>query len=90
MAIPTLARRLSKVTLYILLSLAVGRSIGNPEKWMDHELTHRIGHLLYGPGEIGADNFYDLYFYISVITVFSITTVIYVLAMMLLKKIRSL
>lgn len=85
----TLARRIAKVALYILLSLVVGRTLGNPEIWMSHELASRIGHIFYGPGEIGADNFYDLYFYISVIVVFSITTVIYLITMKLIKKIRN-
>lgn len=89
MAITTLARRLSKITFYILLSLFVGRTLGNAEVWFDHDLAIRIGHILYGDGEIGADNFYDLYFYIDVISVFSITTVIYILSMMLFNKIRN-
>ncbi|GAA3614172.1 hypothetical protein [Gibbsiella quercinecans] len=89
MAITTLVRRISKVTLYLLLSLVVARSLGNPEVWFDHDLAVRIGHMIYGAGEIGADNFYDLYFYISVITVFPTTTVIYILSMKLVKKIRK-
>ena len=88
MAITVLVRRLSKITFYILLSLIVGRTLGNPEEWLDHELASRIGHIFYGNGEIGADRFYDLYFYISVISVFSITTIIYIIAMKLSLKIR--
>ncbi|HAT1616891.1 TPA: hypothetical protein I8Y09_003624 [Raoultella ornithinolytica] len=84
-----LARSVVKVAFYILLSLVVGRTLGNPETWMSHELASQIGHIVYGPGEVGADNFYDLYFYISVIVVFSITTILYFLTMMLLRKIRS-
>ncbi|HAT1620893.1 TPA: hypothetical protein I8Y04_002595 [Raoultella planticola] len=84
-----LAHSVVKVAFYILLSLVVGRTLGNPEAWMSHELASQIGHLVYGPGEVGADNFYDLYFYISVIVVFSITTVLYLLIMMILRKIRS-
>ena len=83
----TLARRVIKIAFYILLSLVVGRTLGNPETWMNHELASQIGHIVYGPGEVGADNFYDLYFYISVIVVFSITTVLYLLTMMLIRKI---
>jgi hypothetical protein len=87
--ITTLARRVSKITFYILLSLVVGRTLGNPEVWFDHSLASYIGHMIYGAGEIGADNFYDLYFYISVITVFSVTTLIYILTMKLITKIRN-
>ena len=89
MVINTLARRTSKVVFYFIILLIVGRTIGSPEIWFDHALATRIAKFLYGDGEIGADNFYDLYFYISVITVFSITNVIYILTMKLLRKIRS-
>lgn len=84
----TLVRRALKIAFYLLLSVCVGRAMGSPEIWMNHSAAHWIGHLLYGPGEIGADNFYDLYFYISILTVFPITTVIYILTMKLIKIIR--
>lgn len=89
MAITTLARKIAKVIFYFALSLVVGRTLGSPEIWLDHRWATRIAHFFYGEGEIGADNFYDLYFYISVISVFSITTAIYILTMNLLRKIRS-
>lgn len=89
MTIATLARKTVKIAFYVLLSLIVGRAMGSPEIWMDRDWISRIGLFLYGPGETGADNIYDLYFYISVITIFSVTTVIYVFAMWLLKKIRG-
>jgi len=66
-----------------------GRSIGSPERWMNNDFSNQLGHLLYGPGEIGADNFYDLYTYVSIITTFSVTTLIYYLTMKLIKNIRS-
>jgi len=63
--------------------------LGSPELWFDQDLATRIAKFLYGDGEIGADNFYDLYFYISIISVFSITLIIYILTMKLIRKIRS-
>ena len=89
MAITTLARKIAKVIFYFALSLVVGRTLGSPEIWFNYAWATRIAHFFYGEGEIGADNFYDLYFYISVISVFSITTAIYILTMKLLRKIRS-
>lgn len=89
MAITTFVRRTSKVIFYFAISLITGRIIGSPEIWLDHNLATRIAKFIYGDGEVGADNFYDLYFYISVICVFSITTVIYISTMKLLQKIRS-
>lgn len=85
----TLVRRTVKITFYIILSIAVGRTIGPPETWINYGLAEYIGNIIYGPGEIGADNFYDLYFYMDVIVIFSITTIIYLLAMKLFNKIRS-
>lgn len=89
MTVSTLIHRSAKVILYILLSLAVSRTLGSPETWMNHGLAQRIGHAVYGPGEIGADNFYDLYFWLSVITVFSITTLIYIFTLKIVKKITA-
>jgi len=82
-------QKVIKLSFYIFLSLITGRSVGNPETWMSDSLASQLGHLFYGPGEIGADNFYDLYTYVFIITVFSITTMIYCLTMKLIKKIRS-
>lgn len=89
MAITTLVRRASKVIFYFAISLIVGRMLGSPELWFDQDLATRIAKFFYGDGEIGADNFYDLYFYISIISVFSITLIIYILTMKLIRKIRS-
>lgn len=89
MVITTLVRKTSKVILYFIMSFIVGRTLGSPEEWFDHRLATHIAKFIYGKGEVGADNFYDLYFYISVISVFSITTVSYILTMKLLKKIRK-
>ncbi|BDH47695.1 hypothetical protein TUM12370_37390 [Salmonella enterica subsp. enterica serovar Choleraesuis] len=84
-----IARRVAKITLYILLSLVVGRTIGPPEIWLDHDLATRLALIIYGPGDIGCENFDDFYFYVSVITIFSITTVSYILTIKLIRKIRS-
>lgn len=89
MAIATLVRRTLKVIFYIAISLVVGRSLGSPETWIKSDLANQLGHMIYGPGDIGADNFYDLYFYISVIAIFSITSIIYISIMTLVRKKRS-
>lgn len=89
MVIQVLARRFLKIAYYIVVSLIIARTLGNPEVWLSDDLADQIGHILYGSGEIGADNFYDLYFYVSVMTVFPITTLIYFFTMKLINKIRS-
>ena len=87
--VQTLVRKTAKVTFYVFLSLVIARILGNPESWMSDHLSSWLGHFIYGSGEIGADNFYDLYFYISIITVFSITTIIYILSISLINKTRK-
>lgn len=89
MAITKPARRISKVIFYFITSIIIGRMLGSPEMWFDDDCVTRLAMLIYDDGEIGADNFYDLYFYLSVISVFSITTVVYILTINLLRKIRS-
>ena len=89
MAPATLARKLSKITFYIMLSVITGRLLGHPEKWLDDSIVCYIGHIFYDDGEIGADNFHNLYFCISVISIFPITTISYILTMKLILKIRS-
>jgi len=84
-----IVRRIGKITFYFVLSLIIARTLGGPEHWFSHDLISRVGHIIYGPGEIGAVNFYDLYFYISVIMVFSFIILNYILAMKLFNKIRK-
>ncbi|NIF33335.1 hypothetical protein F3J29_14485 [Enterobacter sp. Cy-643] len=89
MAITTRVRNVGKILYFLILSLIIGRTIGNPEIWFDHDLATQLGNILYGPGEIGADNFYDLYFYISIITDLSVTILIYFITVKLFRAIRS-
>ena len=89
MAITTLVRRISKIAYFITLFIVLGRFIDNPELWFDDDLATRIGHVIYGPDEIGADNFYDLYFYIHIITILPVAIFIYVMTMKLIKELRS-
>lgn len=89
MAITTLVHSIAKLLFYITLSVIIGRALGPSEQWFDYGTARRIGNLIYGPGEIGAENLYDVYSYIGIISVFSITTVIYLVTMKLITKLRS-
>lgn len=89
MTIKTFVRRIIKTIYFITLFVVVGRMIGDPELWINDNMATHIGHIIYGPDEIGADNFYDLYFYIHIITILPIVIFIYVITMKLLKKLRS-
>ncbi len=84
-----LIRRASKVVFFILLLIVVGRCMGDPFYWLNYDFVLKVGHLIYGAGEIGAENIDDTYFYIDLITAVAITTAIYLLIVKLIKKIRS-
>lgn len=86
-AIKTPVRKISKICYFIALFVITGRMTGDPEIWFSDSLATRIGHILYGPGEIGADNYYDLYLYIHIITILPIAIFIYFVTIVLINKI---
>ncbi|HAT1614409.1 TPA: hypothetical protein I8Y09_001090 [Raoultella ornithinolytica] len=67
--------------------LAVARSLGNPEIYINHDLASKTAQLI--SGDVNAETIYDAYFYIDVASVLAITTVIYFITMKLIRKIRS-
>lgn len=89
MAITKLVRRVAKTIYFIALSFPVGRTLGPAEFWFDYELAHRIGEVFYGRGEIGQDALYEVYTYIGLIAILLITTVLYLLTMKFINKIRK-
>lgn len=80
-------RRLLKTIFFILLSIAVARSLGNPEIWINYALADKIASYIYA--DVNAETIYDTYFYISFLTVIFITIIIYILIINLIKFIRS-
>lgn len=78
-------RRVLKTIFFILLSIAVGRLLGAPEKWINGELADKVAFLLYR--DVNIETLYDAWFYLSVITVLSITTLLYIFIMTLVKAI---
>jgi len=91
MAAPILARRwgvrLLKIALFLLIGVAVGRTLGNAEIYINHTLALKISDLVYD--DINAETMYDTYFYLDVLTVVITTSVIYFITMKLIRKIRS-
>lgn len=79
-------RRLLKTVFFILLSIAVARSLGNPEIWINYYFAEKISSYIYA--DVNAETIYDVYFYISFITVIFITGIIYILVINLIKFIR--
>lgn len=91
MAILTIVRkwgvRLLKTAGFLLISFIVGRSLGNPEIYINHDVAAKICDFIYG--DVNAETMYDIYFYIDIVTVFAIATVIYQLTMKLIITLRK-
>lgn len=84
----TLAHKSGKVALFLLLLIFVGRAMGEPYNWIHYDFVLKLGSMLYGPGEIGAEAIDDTYFYISFLTNIVITTALFSITMKLIRKIR--
>ncbi len=84
----TLARKSGKAGYFLLLLVCVGRAMGEPYNWINYDFVLKIGNLLYGPGEIGAEAIDDTYFYISLLANIAITAALFFITMKLFKTIR--
>lgn len=84
----TLARKSGKAGYFILLLVCVGRAMGEPYNWINYDFVLKIGNLLYGPGEIGAEAIDDTYFYISFLANIVITAALFFITMKLIRRIR--
>ena len=84
----TLARRLAKVAYFPLILFVIGRSLGDPYLWVNHDLGYWVVHLFYGNEDAGVENIEDVFFYIAFITEIAATTAIYLITMKLIRKIR--
>ena len=90
-AIPTPARkwsiRLFKTIGFLLISLMVGRTLEPAEFYLNHDVASSVCDFIYG--DVNAETLYDTYTYIDILTVFTLTTVIYRLTMLLINRIRK-
>ena len=64
--------------------------MGDPEVWFNDDVATRIGHVIYGPGEIGADNFYNLYLYIHITAILPVVILFYIITMKLMRKVTNI
>lgn len=83
---PKLARKLTKFVYFICVMHLVARSLGSQENYIKPELAKKIAEII--SGDVNAESLYDAYFYIDFIAVISITIVLYMITMMLIRKIR--
>ncbi|WP_434583897.1 hypothetical protein ACMYSP_20575 [Klebsiella sp. R390] len=92
MAQPALRKwtiRLSKILFFVLLFVAVGRTLGNPYNWVNHPFADKVANFIFGYGHVGGEEIDDTYFYIDVLTTITITIVAHMITMKLIRKIRS-
>jgi len=92
MARPALNRwaiRLLNVLLYLAIFVAVGRTLGDPYSWVNHALADKLASLIYGYGKVGGEEIDDVYFYIDIVSVVAIATVLYLIVVKLIKRLRN-
>ncbi|HIG9800650.1 TPA: hypothetical protein ACYEUN_003995 [Klebsiella variicola] len=87
MALTSLARKISKIIYFILLFLVLGRALPRPEISLDYDIARDVCHFLFG--SVNADTMYDTFFYISLIIVIFLSTVLYIMTLKLISTIRS-
>ncbi|WP_228715099.1 hypothetical protein [Klebsiella quasipneumoniae] len=87
MAQTSLARKISKIIYFILLFLGLGRALPRPEIYLDYDIARDVCHFLFGSEN--ADTMYDTFFYISLIIVIFLSTVLYIMTLKLISTIRS-
>lgn len=83
------AIRLLNVLLFLAIFVAVGRALGDPYNWVNHALADKLASLIYGYGNVGGEEIDDVYFYIDVVSVLAIATVLYLIVVKLIKRLRN-
>ncbi len=92
MARPALNRwaiRLLNVLLYLAIFVAVGRTLGDPYNWVNDALADKLANLIYGYGNVGGEEIDDVYFYIDIVSVAAIATVIFLIVVKLIRRLRN-
>lgn len=92
MARPALNRwaiRLLNVLLFLTIFIAVGRTLGDPYNWVNDALADKLANLIYGYGNVGGEEIDDVYFYIDVVSVVAIATVLYLIVVKLIRRLRN-
>ena len=86
MAMITLIHKISKFIYFILLFVILARVIQRPEYYLSYEVARSINNLIFD--DVNADTMYDTFFYITLMTVLSLSGVLYIATIKLFKIIR--
>lgn len=83
------AIRLLNILLFLAIFVAVGRALGDPYYWVNDALADKLANLIYGYGKVGGEEIDDVYFYIDVVSVAAIATVLYLIVVKLIRRLRN-
>ncbi len=81
--------RLLNVLLFLAIFVAIGRALGDPYNWVNDALADKLANLIYGYGNVGGEEIDDVYFYIDVVSVVAIATVLYLIVVKLIRRLRN-
>lgn len=84
--VKTIAFKTAKLIFFIIIFLVVGKCMGDPYIYINHNVASWLAQLL--SGDVNAESLYDAYFYIDVTSVTAITLVIYITGFFIYKKLR--
>ena len=82
-----LARRASKIIYFLILLLALGHMLPDPELYINYDLARTTAIII--NGSENAESMYDAYSLIDWLAILIIITPIYILTMNLIRKIRN-
>lgn len=87
MAIRKTALKLSKIIYFIILFPCVGRILPPPESYIRYDIAKRFA--LFINDNESAESMYDAYSYVDWFTMLSISILVYILTMKIVRKIRE-
>ncbi|WP_312454284.1 hypothetical protein [Pseudescherichia sp.] len=82
----TIVLKISKLIFFIVIFLVVGKCMGDPYIYINHDIASSLAQFL--SGDVNAESLYDAYFYIDVASVIVITVAIYNAGLFIYKKFR--
>lgn len=84
--VKTIAFKTAKLIFFIIIFLVVGKCMGEPYGYINHNVASWLAQFL--SGDVNAESLYDAYFYIDVASVTVITLAIYISGLFIYKKLR--
>lgn len=84
--VKTIAFKTAKLIFFIIIFLVVGKCMGEPYVYINHNVASWLAQFL--SGDVNAESLYDAYFYIDVASVTVITLAIYISGLFIYKKLR--